>query len=495
MYPILSLTIIAVGGIFAATNPEHTSHELAHHFKTSETKYIVTEPQILSSVLPAAENSAIPKTNILVFDNPGQRIPTDFTSYKTLLTHGEADWHRFEDLSTASETPAYRLFSSGTTGLPKAVTLTHHNLVAQHQINWARDKRPYRIRRLLVLPMFHMAIIPHSHVASLKAGQVCIVMRRFDLEGFLANIERFGVTDLAMVPPLVIATIMSPLSRKYSMKSIRGAICGAAPLDKGPQERFQRLLTEGAPFNQVYGMTELTCLATGVLWPEHDATGSIGRLLPNLDVKLIDEEGREVHEFSEPDEVLIRGPTVIPGYLNNAKANSETFDAEGFCHTGDVGFCDEKTGLWYLVDRKKELIKVRGYQVAPPEIVGTILAHPLVVDAAVIGVPAVAVSRKEKADEASGQLPRAYLVRQPGLSGRGLDEDQVKEWVRQRLVRYKWLEAGVSFVDVIPRNASGKILKRSLREIAVRQMGSKLRTSVRTLLALSRVDLEYVLQG
>ena len=471
MFPILCLGIVAAGGIFATTNPAYTSHELAHHYRTSETKYIIAEPEILPRVIVAAGECNIPKSSILIFDVLGQSIPAGFLSYQTLLSHGEEDWYRFDDLHTAKTVEACRLFSSGTTGLPKATMISHHNLIAQHVITWSDNKRDHRVRRLICLPMFHMAMMPTSHIATLKEGQPSVVMRQFELEKFLANIEKFSITDMALAPPIVISAIMSPLSKKYNLKSVRSAICGAAPLGKDPQERFQQLMSDGAPFTQAYGMTETTCLVTRLRWPENDDTGSIGRLLPNLDVKLIDDEGAEIHDLSKPGEVLVRGPTVILGYVKNDKANRESFDAEGFYHSGDVGRCDIKTGLWYLVDRKKELIKVKAFQVAPPELEGVLLSHPLIIDAAVIGV---ATGGKGGLDDGGGQLPRAYIVRKAGKGGKSLTEAEAYDWVKDRLVRYKWLEGGVRFIDAIPKNASGKILKRVLRDMAVREMGSKL---------------------
>ena len=366
MYPVLFLGIIAAGGILAATNPAYTSNELTHHFRISETRYVITEPEALQSVLPAAEACNIPRSNILIFDVLGQSIPVGFSSFQTLLNHGEKDWHRFDSFETAKSTEACRLFSSGTTGLPKATMLTHRNFVAQQEMTRTLAEREYQIRRLLVMPMFHMAMVPMAHVSALKEGIRSFVMRSFTLEGFLSNIERFRITDVAMAPPLVVAIIMSPLSKKYSLKCLRHVVCGAAPLGRASQERFQKLMSESAPFTQVYGMTEATCLVTRIPWPEHDTTGSIGRLVPNLDVKLLDGEGRNIEDLSKPGELLIRGPTVIPGYIKNTEENARVFDKEGFYHTGDIAYCDQKTRLWYLVDRKKELIKVKAFQVAPP---------------------------------------------------------------------------------------------------------------------------------
>lgn len=160
----------------------------------------------------------------------------------------------------------------------------------------------------------------------------------------------------------------------------------------------------------------------------------------------------------------MRGPCIVAGYLNNPAANKD-FDVEGFYHTGDVGYCDRGSKLWYIIDRKKELIKVRGFQVAPPEVEAVLLSHPQIVDAAVIGVQ---FGRDES------QLPRAYVVRRAGNDGDSLTEDQVKKFTEVKLAQFKRLDGGVKFVTAIPKNASGKILKRVLREEAKKEMEARL---------------------
>ena len=179
--------------------------------------------------------------------------------------------------------------------------------------------------------------------------------------------------------------------------------------------------------------------------------------------KLVDDEGTDISAYGVRGEICVRGPTITPGYFDNPKANAEAFDADGWYKTGDIGYCDEKTRKWYIVDRKKELIKVRGFQVAPPELEGVLLTHPGIMDAAVIGVPV---------GGGSGESPRAYVVRKPGEK---LNEEEVKTYMGSRLARYKALTGGVKFVDAIPKNASGKILKRVLREESARELrGAKL---------------------
>ena len=188
------------------------------------------------------------------------------------------------------------------------------------------------------------------------------------------------------------------------------------------------------------------------------------RFLGSPEDRIVDDNDKEITDYNVSGELCVRGPTVVPGYHNNPIAN-EAFDADGFYHTGDIGYCDAKSKLWYIVDRKKELIKVRGFQVAPSELEAVLLSHPQIVDSAVIGVQ---FGRDES------QLPRAYVVRRPGLEGRRLTENDVKRHVEQKLAKYKRLDGGVRFVETIPRNASGKILRRILTAEAKKELEAKL---------------------
>ncbi|TKA70547.1 hypothetical protein B0A49_07628 [Cryomyces minteri] len=363
----------------------------------------------MEPLLVAAKNSGLAADERLWVFHPlaEQQVPRGHKSWKTLLDHGEEDWHE---------------------------------LVLE-----GANKRPYDIVNLYALPLFHIAVSPRTFTGSLKTGFKTCIMRRFDVEKYLQYFERYKVTDAYTVPPMAIAIMNSPFSKVYSMKSAKMGIVGAAPLRKEPVARFRALLGEGKPYTQVYGMTEASCCVTMLPYPEHDETGSVGRFLPNLDAKLVDDDGKDISAYDVEGELCIRGPTVIPGYFENPKANRESFDVDGFYHS------------W-----KKELIKVRGFQVAPPEIEGVLLDHPEIVDAAVIGV---------QAHEEASELPRAYVVRRPGSDATKLTEEEVKGFVGQRLANFKRPEGGVVFVDVIPKNASGKILKRVLREQARMENG------------------------
>ncbi|KIW86931.1 uncharacterized protein Z519_12396 [Cladophialophora bantiana CBS 173.52] len=466
-YPMLFLGIVAAGAIFAGTNPAYTHFELAHHFKTSRTRFIIAEPDLLLAVVSAAKECDISKNNIWAFDIQNETIPAGFSSWRALLGHGEKDWIRFDDEQVSKGTTAARLFSSGTTGLPKAAALSHYNLIAQHTLVNETYPIPYEPRRLLYLPLFHAAMVPVAHVTPLRSGDLSYILRRFEMAPFLSSIQKYQLTEMIFVPPVAVAVLKYPFLHNYSLKSIKVVVCGAGPLDKEHQKSLQTILGPETSFTQVWGMTETSCVASKFYYPERDDTGSVGRMMPNLDVKLIDDSGNDITAFDIPGELCIRGPTIISGYFNSPHATKDSIDGEGYFKTGDVMYCTTKTGKWYIIDRKKELIKVRGFQVAPAEIEGVLLSHPQILDAAVIGV--------RKQNEPDVEMPKAYVVRRPGADDAVLTEEIVKSFCRERLAKYKELSGGVSFIDAIPRNATGKALKRILRDLAKDETGNSSR--------------------
>ncbi|KAJ4287275.1 hypothetical protein N0V90_012673 [Kalmusia sp. IMI 367209] len=481
------LGILAFGGIFAGSNPSHTHYELAHAFKVAHVKGLIVEPELLPNALKAAEEIGIPYSKIFVFDHHTplsnqynskqvwsssiglEGRADELKSWRSLMQYGENDWKRWDDEGRSKETTAARLFSSGTTGLPKAVDMTHHNFITQHTMVIEHKPHDYEIIRLLCTPLFHVSNVPRAHTSPLRSGTKTYIMRRFELESWLQNMERFQITELNMVPPMVIQIINSPLTKKYSLKSIRYGGCGAAPLAAEPQARMKALLSPTAPFNQVWGMSETSCIATMIYYPEHEPTGSVGRFLPNHDAKLVDDDGKDITDYDVAGELCVRGPLIVKGYFNNPEANRTSFDADGYFHTGDVALRKRSNGLWYIVDRKKELIKVRGFQCAPAELEGVLLSHPDISDAAVIGIPAAGFG--STAGEQGSEVPRAYIVKKEGSR---LEEKDVQTWMRERLAGYKQLVGGVQFVDVVPKNASGKILKGELRARAKKEVGAKL---------------------
>ncbi|KAK5108781.1 hypothetical protein LTR62_007841 [Meristemomyces frigidus] len=465
LYPLLFMGVVAGGGVYAATNPAYTTYEMVHALKTAKVKFVVVQPDFVKAMEKAMEEAGLSRDRLIVFNPDNEAAPQGYKTWSILLTQGEADWLRFDSLEQAKSTEAARLFSSGTTGLPKAASLSHYNLIAEHTLVYESVIRPWYAKRLLALPMFHAATAPSAFCTPLRAGEPAYVLPRFELEKWFWAHQEYEITDVTLVPPIAIMAINSPLREKYNLKAVRSAAVGAAPLDKLAQARFQRLISESASFTQVWGMTETSCVCTRFPYPETDVTGSVGRPMPNIDLKLVDDNGKDISGYDVRGELCVRGPTIINGYFENAEANQRDWDEEGFFHTGDIAYCDGKTNLWYIVDRKKELIKVRGFQVTPPELEGLLLNHPSIVDVAVIGVPAP--------EQKDGEFPRAYLVRRPGSEGKPT-EKEIHDYMRDNLASYKQLVGGVVFVEAIPKNASGKILKRVLREQAKREMGAKL---------------------
>jgi 4-coumarate--CoA ligase len=466
-YPVIVLGIIGCGASFCGTNPSYTAGELKHTIRNSQANLIICDSDVLgNAVTTAAKDCGIPSSKVLVLDSAAAlqapAITQNFGSWRSLLTHGEADWLRFDDETKSRNTTAFLCFSSGTTGLPKAAQLSHYNLIAEHILVFEYRPHPYPRRRLIALPMFHAATAPSTHISALKAGHQQIIMRRYNPSVFINMIEKHSVTDLTLVPPQVTSLLALPLSTAEKQQKLRTVKCawgGGAPLDASTQNAFAALLPPSSPFTQIWAMTETCCFASLFTYPETDDTGSVGRFLPNIDVKLLDDAGNDITGYDVSGELAIRGPTVTRGYVGRDRVLD--FDDEGYFRTGDILYCDKDSGKWYIVDRKKELIKVRGFQVAPKEIEGVLLEHPKIDDAAVLGV------RNEGGDS---ELVRAYVVRKEGVE---LGEVEVKRWVEGRLARYKWLEGGVRFLGQLPKTASGKILKRVLRE-GERREGVKL---------------------
>lgn len=481
LYPLLILAIIGAGGLSVGTNPSYTAVELSHAVRVAKIKFVLAEPEILPNISTALKENKIDlSSRLFILDTPStQPCPSDRKSWRELLKHGEHDWIRFDDEKTQTETVAQLYYTSGTTGLPKCAMTTHRNLVSQHTLFFEANPRSYPIKLVLAMPFFHVGIAPQVFTSVIKQGRECYVMRRFDLKPYLSYHAKYKLTEVFMVPPMAVSTVMSGLADekseaydpKYSLRTVRNGTIGAAPCSADMQARFHALLGKGATFTQVWGMTETTTMAMIVPWSiarasgagkMDSAWGSVGVPLPNSTMKLVDENGKDVTE-SGKGELAVKGPGIVKGYYHNEKATKESWDSEGFFLTGDVVEArphkDPETGethyLCYVVERLKELIKVRGFQVAPAELEGALTEHPDITDAAVIGLPT------KGADD--NELPKAFVVRRAGSK---ISEEDVMNHMKQRLARYKQLEGGVEFVESIPKLPSGKILKRVLREEA-----------------------------
>jgi acyl-CoA synthetase (AMP-forming)/AMP-acid ligase II len=426
----------AAGGACTTVNPLYTSRELAHQLEDSGTRILLTVPPFLGAAREAAGAAAVDEVAV-VGEAEGALALEE-------LLGDPADAPEVE-IDPAADL-AVLPYSSGTTGLPKGVMLTHRNLVA----NLCQVQASYPIEPddtlIGVLPFFHIYGMTVIMNQGLRAGATIVTMPRFDLEQFLDLIERHAVTRAYVVPPIALALGKHPAVEGRDLTSLRTIMSGAAPL--GGELAEQVASRVGTTVIQGYGLTE-TSPVTHLIRPHgENRPGSIGPALPNTECRIVDPDSGEDVPTDERGELWIRGPQVMRGYLNNPAATEATLDADGWLHSGDVAVVDAD-GYFRIVDRLKELIKYKGFQVAPAELEALIAIHPAVADVAVIGVP----------DEEAGELPKAYVVPADG----GIDTEELIAFVAERVAPQKRIRL-VEVTDEIPKSPSGKILRRVLIE-------------------------------
>ncbi|MGA5039383.1 4-coumarate--CoA ligase family protein [Streptomyces capoamus] len=442
-FPTAFYAATRAGAAVTTAHPLATAEEFARQLKDSGARWIVTVSPLLATARRAAETAGGVR-EILVCDSaPGHRSLTDLLA----TTAPEPD-----PAIDPAEDVAALPYSSGTTGTPKGVMLTHRQIATNlAQLEPAVPAGPDD-RVLAVLPFFHIYGLTAVMNAPLRHGATVVVLPRFDLETFLATIERYRITGLYVAPPIVLALAQHPAVSRYDLSSLRYVISAAAPLDA----HLARACAERLglpPIGQAYGMTELSP-GTHVVPLDrlHDApAGTVGRLIAGTEMRIVSlDDPHEDLGTGAPGEILVRGPQVMKGYLGRPDATAALIDPDGWLHTGDVGHVDDD-GWLFVVDRVKELIKYKGFQVAPAELEALLLTHPGIADAAVTGAH----------DDDGNEIPHAFVVRHPTAGD--LTEHDVLRYVAERVAPYKRVRR-ITFIHTVPRAASGKILRRQLRE-------------------------------
>jgi acyl-CoA synthetase (AMP-forming)/AMP-acid ligase II len=424
---------MAAGGVVTGINPLYTPGEVATQLADAGARFVLTVPACLPTARAAAEQAGGQARIIVLGSAPGNQIP--FTS---LLAHTGPPPERIDpgDLAMLP-------YSRGTTGLAKGVMLSHRACLTNVVQMLTATPVACTDRVLAVAPFFHAVGFVVLAGRTLASGGTLVTLPRFDVTGFLAALQDHRITQTVVVPPIVLALAKHPAVDQYDLSSLQWLGCGAAPLGAELQQACAQRI--GCPVGQGYGMTEAT--AGIALWSPGlpDAPGSSGRLLPGVQARLIDPDTAADCRPGQPGELWVRTPSLMTGYLGHPSATAATIDPGGWLHTGDIARFDTAGNL-FIVDRAKELIKVKGFQVAPAELEAILRSHPAVTDAAVLPVP----------DARAGERPKAYVV-----PARRVTPQELIEFVAERVAPHKRIHE-VAFVDAIPTSPSGKTLRRLL---------------------------------
>uniref|UniRef100_A0A6N2K2Y6 4-coumarate--CoA ligase n=1 Tax=Salix viminalis TaxID=40686 RepID=A0A6N2K2Y6_SALVM len=454
-FPIVCLSVMWLGAIITTTNPLNTPREIAKQIADSKPSLAFTTPELVSKLTESSSSLPI----VLIDDEIGTSIKTKAKIVSTLseMVKREPRESRVRERVNQNDT-ATLLYSSGTTGESKGVVSSHKNLIAMVQTIVERFRLNEGSHKFVcTVPMFHIYGLAAFATGILASGSTIIVLSKFEMGEMLSTIEKYQATYLPLVPPILVAMIngADQIRAKYDFSSLQSVLSGGAPLSKEVIEGFSNNYP-GVTILQGYGLTESTGIGASTdTLEESRRYGTAGLLSPNTEAKIVDPESGKALPVNQTGELWLRAPSVMKGYFSNAEATSSAIDSEGWLRTGDLCYIDDD-GFIFVVDRLKELIKYKGYQVPPAELEALLLAHPEISDAAVIPFP----------DKNVGQFPMAYVVRKAGSN---LSEKAVQDFIAGQVAPYKRIRR-VAFIAAIPKNPSGKILRKDLIKLATSKL-------------------------
>lgn len=462
-YAAVSLGCHWAGGVVTTVSPACTTDELVGQLRDSGARGIVTHQSSIDKAKAAAREVGIPEDRIALMGPEAAGAGAKHFTALTGNSHRSTDERRPFAINPRDDL-AFLVFSSGTTGKPKGVMLSHRNIVSNisqgavssvGNLGCGDGTTGSGDKVMAFLPFYHIYGLTVLLHFGIWQGLESFVMPQFDIRQFCETVQRHKITYANIVPRVAVALAKVPIVEKYDLSSIRMLNSAAAPLSKELVELVHKRLS--IPIKQAFGLSETSPGLTQQDWNDWDrGIGSVGHLLPNVEGKVVDmEKGTEL-DVDGVGELCFRGPNIFKGYLNNIAATKNSLTADGWYKSGDIGYVD-RDGRFFITDRIKELIKYNGFQVAPAELEGLLLKHPKVKDAAVIGV---------FSQERQTELPRAYLVLDEGAARSKETAEEIAQWLGARVANYKRLRGGVRFIDAIPASAAGKLLRRELKVMA-----------------------------